>query len=205
MELNLIVPGEKTTKKLEVSDAVFARDFNESLVHQVVNAYLAGGRSGNSAQKTRSEVSGGGKKPWKQKGTGRARAGTSRSPLWRSGGVIFAAKKRDYTQHVNKKVYRAALRAIFSELARENRLIVLETFDIEKPKTKLLAEQLKLLNISNALIVVDNVDEKLFLATKNLPNVDVRDVVSIDPVSLINYENIIVTVPVIKQIEEWLG
>ncbi len=205
MELNLTVPGKKTTKKLDVSDDVFARDFNEPLVHQVVTAYLAGGRSGNSAQKTRSEVSGGGKKPWKQKGTGRARAGTTRGPIWRSGGVTFASKKRDYSQHVNKKVYRAALRAIFSELVREERLIVLETFDIEQPKTKLLAEQLKLLNISNALIVVDNVEEKLFLAAKNLPRVDVRDVASIDPVSLINYDKIVVTVPVIKQIEEWLG
>ncbi len=205
MELNLTVPGKKTTKKLEVSDAIFAREFNEPLVHHVVTAYLAGGRAGNAAQKTRSEVRGGGKKPWRQKGTGRARAGTSRGPIWRSGGVTFASKKRDYLQHVNKKVYRAALRAIFSELVREERLIILEKFDIEQAKTKLLVEQLNLLKVSSALIVVDNVEEKLFLSAKNVPNVDIRDVASIDPVSLINYDNIIVTVPAIKQIEGWLG
>ncbi len=205
MELNLTVPGKKTTKKLDVSDAVFAREFNEPLVHQVVTAYLAGGRSGNSAQKTRSEVSGGGKKPWKQKGTGRARAGTTRGPIWRSGGVTFASKQRDYSQKVNKKVYRAALRAIFSELVRQDRLIVLEEFDIEMPKTKVLAEKLKSLSLSKAMIILENVDEKIYLAARNLPGVDIRDTAGIDPVSLINYETIVVTVPAIKQIEEWLG
>lgn len=205
MELQLTVPGKETKKIVEVSDDVFARDFNEPVVHQVVTAYLAGGRSGNSAQKTRSEVSGGGKKPWRQKGTGRARAGTIRSPLWRKGGVIFAAVKQDYSQKVNKKVYRVAIRAILSELIRQGRLIVVEDFVIDSPKTKLLIEKLNALNVDNALIVLDNVEKNICLASGNLHNVDVRDVAGIDPVSLIRYENVIVTVPAIKLIEEWLA
>lgn len=205
MELQITVPGKKTKKKLEVSDIVFGCAFNEPLIHQVVCSYLAAGRSGNAAQKTRSEVSGGGKKPWRQKGTGRARAGTSRSPLWRKGGVIFAAKKRDYTQKVNKKMYRQAIRSMLSELARQNRIHVVESLTVEAPKTKLLVEQLKALEIDNALIITADVDGNLFLAGNNIPNVEVRDVTGLDPVALINYDNLIVTQAAIKQIEEMLA
>ena len=194
-----------TGTAVAVSDATFAREFNESLVHQIVTAYLAGARQGTKAQKTRSEVAGGGKKPWRQKGTGRARAGTASSPIWRSGGVTFAAKPQDHSQKVNKKMYRAAMRTIWSELVRQDRLVVVEELKLEAPKTKLFIAKMAELNIENALIVSHNLDDNLFLAARNIPNVDVRDAASIDPVSLIAYDKVLVTVGALKQVEEALA
>ena len=205
MELSVLKPGNDTSGTLSVSDAAFAREYNEALVHQVVTAYLAGALQGTRAQKTRSEVSGGGKKPWRQKGTGRARAGTIRSPIWRSGGVTFAAKPQDHSQKVNRKMYRAAVRSILSELARQERLVVVESFDVEMPKTKLLVKQLGDFGLDNVLIVSTEVGENLYLASRNLHGVDVRDVESVDPVSLIAYEKVVVTVDAIKKLEEMLG
>lgn len=190
---------------VSVSEVAFGRDFNEPLVHQVVVAYMAAGRQGSKAQKTRSEVSGGGKKPWRQKGTGRARAGSIRSPIWRGGGVTFAAKPRDYEQKVNRKMYRGALQCIFSELVRQERLVVVDDFPVETPKTKVLAEKLKALDLTNVLIVTEEVGENLFLAARNLPHVDVRDAAGIDPVSLIAFEKVLVTVPALKKLEEALA
>ena len=206
MELNIAVAGKKKSAgTVEVSDATFARDFNEDLVHQVVTAYLAGARQGTRAQKNRAAVSGGGKKPWRQKGTGRARAGTSSSPIWRSGGVTFAAKPQDHSQKVNKKMYRAALQSILSELARQDRLVVVESMELKEPKTKLLIKELSGFGVQGALIVADEVTENLYLASRNLHKVDVRDVSSIDPASLIAFEKVIVTVPALKKFEEMLG
>jgi len=205
VELSVLKPGNDTSGTLSVSDAAFAREYNEALVHQVVTAYLAGARQGTRAQKTRSEVSGGGKKPWRQKGTGRARAGTIRSPIWRSGGVTFAAKPQDHSQKVNRKMYRAAVRSILSELARQERLVVVESFDVEAPKTKLLVKQLGDFGLDNVLIVSTEVGENLYLASRNLHGGDVRDVESVDPVSLIAYEKVVVTVDAIKKLEEMLG
>ncbi|MFM2480505.1 50S ribosomal protein L4 [Celerinatantimonas sp. YJH-8] len=189
---------------LEVSETTFGREFNEALVHQVVVAYAAGSRQGTRAQKTRSEVSGGGKKPWRQKGTGRARAGTIRSPIWRTGGVAFAAKTQDHSQKVNTKMYRAAIRSILSELVRQDRLVVVEKFDVEAPKTKALVAKLKDLDVNDVLIVTHEVEENLFLAARNLYRVDVRDVAGLDPVSLIAFDKVLVTAEAVKQIEEWL-
>lgn len=190
---------------LEVSEATFGREFNEALVHQVVVAYAAGARQGTKAQKTRSEVAGGGKKPWRQKGTGRARAGTIRSPIWRSGGATFAAKPQDHTQKVNKKMYRGAIKSILSELIRQERLVVVEKFGVEEPKTKQLAAQLKDMDLNDVLIVTKEVDENLFLASRNLHKVDVRDVQGIDPVSLIAFEKVMMTADAVKQLEEVLS
>ena len=190
---------------LEVSEATFGRDFNEALVHQVVVAYAAGARQGTRKQKTRSEVSGGGAKPWKQKGTGRARAGTIRSPIWRSGGVTFAARPQDHSQKVNRKMYRAALQSIFSGLVRQDRLVVVENFAVETPKTKELVAKLKELELKDVLIVTEEVEENLFLAARNLYKVDVRDVASLDPVSLVGFDKIVVTAAAVKQIEEMLA
>lgn len=190
---------------LQVSDAVFAKDFNESLVHQAVTAYMAGGRAGTKAQKNRSAVRGGGAKPWRQKGTGRARAGTIRSPLWRHGGVTFAAQPRDYSQKLNLKMYRAAMRSIFSELARQERLQIVDSFDLAEPKTKLLAAKLKDMNMDDALIVTDAATEALQLAARNLPYVDVVTVNSLNAVSLLRHKNVLATTAAIKQIEEWLA
>ncbi|ANG64788.1 50S ribosomal protein L4 [Marinobacterium aestuarii] len=201
--MNLNLAG--TAGSVEVSDLAFGKEFNESLVHQVVTAYLAGGRQGTKAQKTRSEVSGGGAKPWRQKGTGRARAGTIRSPLWRSGGVTFAAKTRDHSQKVNKKMYRAALRCIFSELVRQDRLVVVEDFALESPKTKLFIAKLNELSLGNALLITEDVEQNLYLASRNVPHVDVRDAAGIDPVSLVGFEKVLVTVPALKKIEEVLA
>ncbi|MCP8688579.1 50S ribosomal protein L4 [Marinobacterium sedimentorum] len=201
--MNLNLAG--TAGSVEVSDLAFGKEFNESLVHQVVTAYLAGGRQGTKAQKTRSEVSGGGAKPWRQKGTGRARAGTIRSPLWRSGGVTFAAKQRDHAQKVNKKMYRAALRCIFSELVRQDRLVVVEDFAMESPKTKQFIAKLNELSLSNALLITEDVEQNLYLASRNVPHVDVRDAAGIDPVSLVGFEKVLVTVPALKKIEEVLA
>lgn len=190
---------------LEVSEATFGREFNEALVHQVVVAYAAGARQGTKAQKTRSEVAGGGKKPWRQKGTGRARAGTIRSPIWRAGGTTFAAKPQGHTQKVNKKMYRGALKSIVSELIRQDRLTVVENFSVDAPKTKQLVEKLGGLNLNDVLIVTKDVDENLFLASRNLHKVDVRDVQGIDPVSLIAFENVLMTADAVKQLEEVLS
>ena len=190
---------------LEVSEATFGREFNEALVHQVVVAYSAGARQGSKAQKTRSEVRGGGKKPWRQKGTGRARAGTIRSPIWVGGGRAFAAKPRNFEQKVNKKMYRGAIKSILSELVRQERLIVVESFGVEAPKTKELLNKLNGLNLNDVLIVTSEVDENLFLASRNLYKVDVRDVQGIDPVSLIAFENVLITKDAVKQLEESLA
>ena len=201
--MNLNLTGTEGT--IEVSEVAFAREYNEALVHQVVTSYLAGGRQGSRAQKTRSEVAGGGRKPWKQKGSGRARAGTIRSPLWRSGGVTFAAKPQDHSQKVNKKMYRAAMRTIWSELVRQDRLVVVEELKLEAPKTKLFKAKMTELNVENALIISHDLDDNLFLAARNIANVDVRDAASIDPVSLIAYDKVLVTVGALKQVEETLA
>ncbi|MBY6019856.1 50S ribosomal protein L4 [Ferrimonas balearica] len=190
---------------LEVSETTFGREFNEALVHQVVVAYAANARQGTRAQKTRAEVTGTGKKPWRQKGTGRARSGTVKSPIWRSGGVSFAAKPQDHGQKVNKKMYRAALRSILSELVRQDRLIVVEKFTVEAPKTKELVGKLKELELNDVLIVTGEVDENLFLASRNLYKVDVRDADGIDPVSLIAFDKVLMTADAVKQIEEKLA
>lgn len=205
MELSVVKPGNKAAGTVAVSEANFAREYNEALVHQVVTAYLSGARQGTRAQKTRSEVAGGGKKPWRQKGTGRARAGTIRSPIWRSGGVTFAAKPQDHSQKVNRKMYRAAMRSILSELARTDRLMIVEALDVEQPKTKLLVEALKGYGVDNVLIVADNVDKNLYLASRNLHKVDVRDVEGADPVSLIAYDKVMITVEAVKKFEEALA
>ena len=205
MELSVVKPGNKAAGTVAVSEANFAREYNEALVHQVVTAFLSGARQGTRAQKTRSEVAGGGKKPWRQKGTGRARAGTIRSPIWRSGGVTFAAKPQDHSQKVNRKMYRAAMRSILSELARTDRLMIVEALDVEQPKTKLLVETLKGYGVDNVLIVADNVDKNLYLASRNLHKVDVRDVEGADPVSLIAYDKVMITVEAVKKLEEALA
>ncbi|MFL0804744.1 MAG: 50S ribosomal protein L4 [Agarilytica sp.] len=203
MELSIATPqGAKGT--VDVSEIAFGKEFNQDLVHQAVVAYMAAGRQGTKAQKTRSEVSGGGKKPWRQKGTGRARAGTIRSPIWRSGGVTFAAKPRDFEQKLNKKMHRAALRCIVSELARQERLVVVEEFSVETPKTKALVQQLAQFDIADALIVTEEVNENLYLASRNLHKVDVRDVAGLDPVSLVGAAKVIITVAAIKKLEETL-
>ncbi|MCG9698446.1 50S ribosomal protein L4 [Shewanella sp. Isolate11] len=190
---------------LEVSETTFGRDFNEALVHQVVVAYAANARQGTRAQKTRAEVTGSGKKPWRQKGTGRARAGTVKGPIWRGGGVSFAAKTQDHSQKVNKKMYRGALKSILSELVRQDRLVVVESFGVEAPKTKELKAKLAEMNLEDVLIVTPEIDENLFLAARNLYKVDVRDVAGIDPVSLIAFNKVLVTADAVKQIEEMLG
>lgn len=205
MELSIVKPGNAAAGKVSVSDVTFAREYNEELVHQVVTAYMAGARQGTRAQKNRAAVSGGGKKPWRQKGTGRARAGTIRSPIWRSGGVTFAAQPQDHSHKVNRKMYRAAMCSIMSELARQDRLVVVESMDLAEPKTKLLVKQLGEFGMDNVLIVSAEVNENLYLASRNLHKVDVRDVEGIDPVSLIGHEKVLVTVDAVKKFEEMLG
>ena len=192
-------------KSIEISDSTFSAPFNEALVHQVVNAVLSGARSGTKAQKNRSQVSGGGAKPWRQKGTGRARAGTIRSPIWVGGGRAFAARPRDFSQKVNKKMYRAAMRSILSELLREDRLVVLDKFDIKQPKTKEFKKLTKKLKADSALIVNDKFDENLFLSSRNIKNMEYSDVSSINPVSLMKYEKVIINVESLKIIEERLA
>jgi len=204
MELKIVSPaGAQGT--VNVSEVAFGREFNQDLVHQAVVAYMAGGRQGTKAQLTRAEVSGGGKKPWRQKGTGRARAGTIRSPIWRGGGVTFAAKPRDFDQKLNKKMYRAALQCILSELNRQDRLIVVDSFDIDAPKTKALVQKLAQFNLSDVLIVTEEISENLYLAARNLYKVGVSDVQGVDPVSLIGFDKVVVTVPALKKFEEILG
>jgi len=200
--MELTVAGGKAIK---VSDATFGRDFSEPLVHQVVTAYLAGARAGTKAQKSRSAVSGGGSKPWRQKGTGRARAGTIRSPLWRSGGRTFAASPRDHAQKVNRKMYRGALQAILSELIRQERLVVVDTLEIKEPKTAALLALLAERGVSEGLIVTRELDENLYLASRNVPNLHAVDVAGLDPVSLVAAEKVIMTVDAVKKVEEWLG
>ncbi len=189
---------------IDVSDAAFGAAFNEPLIHQAVTAYMAGARRGTRAQKNRSAVRGGGAKPYRQKGTGRARAGTIRSPLWRGGGRAFPASCQDHGQKLNRKMYRAALRSIFSELARQGRLVVTESFSVQEPKTRQLEKQLKELDLPDVLIVVEQLEEKLDLAARNLYRVDVRTSSAVDPVSLLRHEKVLVTVPALKQIEERL-
>jgi len=200
--MQLAVTGGKDIK---VSDATFGRDFSEALVHQVVTAYLAGARMGTKAQKTRAEVSGGGKKPWRQKGTGRARSGTIRSPIWRGGGVTFAAVPRDHSQKVNRKMYRGAIQAILSELVRQNRLVVVQSLELASPKVKDLLEKLTALEFTTGLVVSSEVDDNLFLASRNLQGVHVVDVSGMDPVSLVGAEKVLMTVDAVEKVQEWLG
>lgn len=200
MNLNLVAGGS-----IEVSEVAFGRDFNEALVHQVVTAYLAGARQGTRKQKTRSEVSGGGRKPWNQKGTGRARAGTIRSPIWVGGGRAFAARPQDHSQKVNRKMYRAAMQCILAELVRQERLIVVETFELAEAKTKAMLVKLAEFDATDALIVTEAVETGLYLAARNIPKIDVVDAAGINPVSLVGSEKVIITVAALKKIEELLG
>ena len=188
-----------------VNENVFAREFNEGLVHQAVVAYMAAGRAGTKAQKTRSDVSGGGSKPFRQKGTGRALAGTIRSPLWRTGGKSFAARPRDFTQKLNKKMYRAAMRSIFSELVRQERLIIVDGFNIAEPKTKVMLAKLKEYGSNDALLVSDIDDVNVLLSARNIPYCEVATVAGLNPVSLIGHEKVVVTVAAIEKIQEWLA
>ena len=190
---------------VDVAEAAFGAEYNEALVHQVVTAYLAGGRAGTKAQKNRSAVRGGGTKPWRQKGTGRARAGTIRSPIWVGGGRAFAASPRDFTQKVNRKMYRGAMRSMLSELVRQDRLILMEEFSVSAPKTKELVGKLKELDLDNVLIVVEGFDRDLLLAARNLPNVVVQDAESVDPVNLVGHDKVVITVAAAKLLEERLG
>lgn len=190
---------------IDVAESAFDTKFNEALIHQVVTAYLAGGRAGTKAQKNRAAVRGGGRKPFAQKGTGRARAGTIRSPIWVGGGRTFAAQPRNFDQKVNKKMYRAAMRSVLSELIRQDRLVIVNELTLEAPKTKLLATKLKEFGLDNVLILNEAFDEKVFMAARNLPNVGICDVASMDPVVLIRFEKVLITVPALKLIEERLS
>ena len=200
MKLKIVNGGAE----LQVSDATFGKEFNEALVHQVIKAYRNAGRSGTKAQLTKAEVRGGGKKPWAQKGTGQARAGSSRSPIWVGGGRAFAAKPRSFEQKVNRKMYRGAITSMLSELARTDRLVVANDIPLEAPKTKLLAAQLKKWELEKVLIVVEALDEKLFLAARNLPHVEVLEVSRLNPLSLASYDKVLATVGAVKMIEERL-
>ena len=200
MELQLQGSGS-----VKVSEGTFGQEFKESLVHQVVSACLSGARAGTVQQKTRAQVRGGGIKPWRQKGTGRARSGTSRSPIWRSGGRAFAATPRDYTQKINRKMYRAAMRSILSELVRQERLVAIDSFAVDAPKTRELVGKLNELGLDNVLIVTVDADDNLYLAARNLPGVAVCDVASADPVSLIGFDKVLMTKAAIEKIEERLA
>ena len=192
-------------KDIKVSESTFGRDFSEALVHQVVTAYLAGGRAGTKAQKNRSAVRGGGRKPFRQKGTGRARAGTIRSPIWRGGGRTFAATPRDHSQKVNKKMSRGAMQAILSELVRQERLIVVDSLEVKEPGTKALISRLTDLGFETGLIVTNELDENVYLSSRNVPGVYTLDVSGIDPVSLVAADKVIMTVEAVEKIQEWLG
>jgi len=207
MELKLLNDaGQASAATINAPDTVFGRDFNEALVHQIVVAYQANARSGNRAQLTRAEVRHSTKKPWRQKGTGRARAGMTSSPLWRGGGRAFPnSPDENFTHKVNKKMYRAGMRAILSQLARENRIAVVEQFTLESPKTRLAAAKLKSLGLNSVLIITDAVDENVYLATRNLPHVAVMEPRDADPLSLIHYKTVLITQPAIAQFEELLG
>jgi len=204
MELTIAPPKGKGGT-ITVSEAAFGKEFNQDLVHQTVVAFLAGARQGTRAQKNRSDVSGGGRKPHAQKGTGRARAGTIRSPIWRGGGATFAAQPQDHAQKLNRKMYRSAMRSILSELARQDRLIIVEEFDLDAPKTKTLIAKLSEFGLKEALIVTEEVSHNLYLSSRNLHKVDVRDAAAVDPVCLINFEKVLVTVPALKKFEEILA
>jgi len=205
MELTIQKTGKKKAGSMTVADSVFSVEFNEPLIHQVLTTYLAGARSGTKAQKTRSEVRGGGKKPWAQKGTGRARAGTIRSPLWRSGGVTFAAKPRDYSKKLNKKMYRAAMRSIFSELVRQERIVCVDEFDVTESKTKLVKEKLNSFGLEDVLVITEELSENLYFGIRNLPKADVIDTNEIDPYSLIGFEKILITKAAVEKVEAWLS
>jgi len=193
-------------KELELNDDVFALEYNETLVHQAVVAYMATGRAGTKAQKTRSDVSGGGAKPWRQKGTGRARSGTSRGPIWRSGGVTFAARPRDYSKKLNKKMYRAAMRSIFSELVRSESLVIVDDFDIKEPKTKEMLSKLDSLKISNnALLVGAEEDSNIVLSSRNIPNCEYLNVSSLNPLSLVSHDKVVITSSAVTKVQEWLS
>ena len=206
MELSLALPGKKTGKEtVSLSDESFDKAYNEPLVHQTVVTYMAGARQGSVKQKTRSEVRGGGRKPWRQKGTGRARAGTIRSPIWRGGGVTFAARPADHSKKLNKKMYRGAMQCILSELIRNGRLFVVNEFQLGSHKTQELVNKLKEFELDNVLIISEEVEKNLYLAARNLHKVDALDVTGIDPVSLIGFENVLITVSALKKVEEMLA
>jgi len=203
MELTLTTAtGNVSKKTVDLPEAIFAVEFNEDLVHQAVTAYLAAARSGTRAQKTRSEVRGGGKKPWRQKGTGRARSGTIRSPIWRGGGITFAAKPQDYTQKLNKKMYRAAMRSILSELVRQERLVVIEDFTMDVPKTSELASKLSALGMESVMMVTHDLTEALYLSSRNLYKLGICEAGYVDPVSLVRFDKVLMTVSALKKIEE---
>ena len=204
MQVTVHQSGKGGTANLDVADSVFAVDFNQALIHQALTAFMAGARSGTKAQRNRSDVRGGGKKPWRQKGTGRARAGTIRSPIWRGGGVTFAARPRDFSQKLNKKMYRGAMRSIFSELLRQERLIVIDELNVTEPKTKLMLEQLNSLNLKDVLIVTADITENLFLAVRNIPNVDVIESEEVDPYLLLGFDKVLMTKEAIENVEAWL-
>src|SRR5512145_1099103 len=203
-QLKNVTPGA-AGGSLEVSEKAFGREFNEALVHQVVVAYMAAGRAGTKRQKSRAEVRGGGIKPWNQKGGGRARAGSIRSPIWVGGGRAFAARPRDYSQKVNRKMYQGAMRAIVSELVRLERLTAIDSLALEAPKTRLLAAKLRELDMSNVLVLIEAYDEKLDLASRNLPDVSVLPVSAVDPVSLVRHERVLATVGAVRMLEEKLA
>lgn len=203
--MELTIRNDAGGSSLQVADAVFGVDYKPGLIHQVVNAYMAGARAGTRAQKTRAEVSGGGAKPWRQKGTGRARAGSSRSPIWRSGGVTFAAKPQDYSQKVNRKMYRGAVRSILSELVRQGRLVVVDDLRVEGPKTKELLALLKRHELSDVLMLTDGLDDNLYLASRNIPKVDVMAVQDVDPVSMVAFDTLLATEAAVKYLEERLA
>ncbi|NKB38051.1 MAG: 50S ribosomal protein L4 [Gammaproteobacteria bacterium] len=204
MEITLHKSGGKADT-LKVSEAVFGADYNEALVHQILTSYTAGSRAGTKAQKNRSDVRGGGRKPFRQKGLGRARAGTIRSPIWRGGGVTFAARPRDYSKKVNRKMYRGAMRSIFSELVRSDRLICLEDFNLEDARTKVALAKLKEIDVSEGLIITDEVTREQFLATRNIPRVDIIDTTELDPYSLIGFERVLITKAALEKVEAWLS
>jgi len=195
----------KTDKKVSVSDDAFGAGFNETLIHQLVTSYMSGARAGTKAQKNRAAVSGGGAKPWRQKGTGRARAGTIRSPLWRSGGVTFAAAPRDFTKKLNKKMYRAGMRSLVSELVRSDRLIVVEEFGVSEAKTKVMKSKLEEIGVNNALILTDGLDSNVYLAARNIPHIQVMDIAIVDPVSLVRQEYVVIDQAALKKLEERLS
>jgi large subunit ribosomal protein L4 len=203
--MTLQLHGAAGKEDLQVSELTFGRDFNEPLVHQVVTAFMAAGRAGTKAQKTRAEVSGGGIKPWRQKGTGRARAGSIRSPIWVGGGRAFAAKPRSFEQKINRKMYRGAMRSLLSELIRQERLLVVESLDLAEAKTKLFVERMKGLGIDGGLFVIEAFEEKLWLASRNLPRVELLEAAALDPVSLLRHDRVVMTVAALRRIEENLG
>jgi len=205
MKLKIEKSGKKQAGTISVADNVFAAKFNEPLIHQVLVSYMAGSRSGTKAQKSRSEARGGGKKPWRQKGTGRARAGTIRSPIWRGGGVTFAAKSRDFSKKINKKMFRGAMRSIFSELVRQERFVCVDEFDVSESKTKLVKEKLDKLGLKEVLIITEGLSENLYLGVRNIPKVDVMDSNEIDPYSLIGFEKVLITQAAVEKVEEWLS